>query len=123
MSIYEGRSRSSGYLDVHEPPAAPVGRGHAGKPEPGDWSSHRKSRPVDRMLPIAARWNESLPSAVKPHELIARYPRIANLLALQWNDASARAAYFDELLVDNRGGRQGFPPPVLTELLRLRAQP
>ena len=29
--------------------------------------------------------------------------------------------YFDELLVDRRGGRQGFPKDVLRELLVLRS--
>ena len=70
--------------------------------------------------PIAERWSAALPTTVRPDALIERFPRIANLLALQWSDANARAAYFDELLVDRRGHRQGFPPPVLDELLRLR---
>jgi hypothetical protein len=39
---------------------------------------------------------------------------------MQWNDRIACPAYFDELLVDRRGGRQGFPPAVRRDLLKLR---
>ena len=120
MSFYEGRPKSSGYMDVHEP----AGPGASAVPpkaaEPGDWLSHRKNRPIDRLLPIAERWNGALPASLRPEALIAYYPRIANLLALQSSDRSALTAYLDELLVDRRGRRQGFPPPVLAELLRLR---
>lgn len=119
-SFYEGRGRSSRYMDVHEAPATPVRRARGGADDPGDWFDMRKSRPVEHLLPIAERWSAALPTTVRPDALIERFPRIANLLALQWSDANARAAYFDELLVDRRGHRQGFPPPVLDELLRLR---
>ena len=120
MSFYEGRPKGSGYMDVHEPAGVGGSAGSPKAPEPGDWLSHRKNRPVDRLLPIATRWNDALPAALRPQALIAYYPRIANLLAMQWNDPSALSAYLDELLVDRRGHRQGFPPPVLNELLRLR---
>ena len=120
MSFYEGRPKSSGYMDVHEPTRAGAGPVPPKAADPGAWLSQRKNRPVDRLLPIAERWNEALPATLRPQALIAYYPRIANLLALQWNDPSAIAAYLDELLVDRRGHRQGFPPPVQSELVRLR---
>src|SRR4029453_360308 len=112
MSFYEGRRRSSGYMDVHEPAGAINREAPVKAAEPGDWLSQRKNRPVDRLLPIAARWNDALPVTLRPQALIAYYPRIANLLALQWNEPSAFAAYLDELLVDCAGHRQAFPPPV-----------
>ena len=122
MSFYEGRPKASGYMDVHEPAGAGAGAGTVPPKaaEPGDWLSHRKNRPVDSLLPIAVRWNDALPAGLRPQALIAYYPRIANLLALHWSDTSALTAYLDQLLVDRRGHRQGFPPPVLAELRRLR---
>jgi hypothetical protein len=118
MSIYQGRPRSSGYMDVHETPATPTDK-PAGAGEPGDWLSLRKSRPVDRLLPIAERWSDGLPVELRPRVLMGLFPRIANLLAMQWNDLGALAAYFGDLLTDRRGHRLGFPPPVHDELLRL----
>ena len=120
MSFYEGRPKTSGYMDVHDTPTTPAGEARAKTAEFEDWSSHRKCRPVDRLLPIAGRWSDALPADVRPQALIGLFPRVANLLALQWNDLGAVLAYFDELLVDRRGHRQGFPPPVLDELLHLR---
>jgi hypothetical protein len=120
MSFYEGRPKASGYMDVHEPTSAGAHPAPPKAVDPGAWLSHRKNRPVDRLLPIAKRWQEALPATLRPQALIAYYPRIANLLALQWNDPDALAAYLDELLVDRRGDRQGFPPPVQSELVRLR---
>ena len=122
MSFYEGRRRSAGYMDVHEPPGAVSGTTGAAEraPDAIDWLPQRKNRPVDRLLPITARWSDALPADLKPRALITLYPRIANLIALQWGEPGARNAYFVELLVDRRGNRQGFPPPVQAELTRLR---
>ena len=52
--------------------------------------------------------------------LLARYPRVANLLALCWADAGLTTAQLNALMLDTRGGREGFPPLVSTELMRLR---
>ena len=38
-----------------------------------------------------------------------------------WDDRESTYRYFDELLVDNRGNRHGFPPLVAAELARLKA--
>ncbi len=51
--------------------------------------------------------------------LLELFPRIANVLALSWNDAAGLSAYMDSLLVDRRGGRRGFPAEVNRELLLL----
>lgn len=117
MSIYVGRVGVMDYSDVHEPPVA---RSAAPLPSSQDWSQHRKVTPVDRLLPIGARWLGELPADIRPHALATQYPRVANLVALQWNDHCACPAYFDELLVDRRGGRQGFREAVQRDLLKLR---
>jgi hypothetical protein len=58
---------------------------------------------------------------MQPTHLIAEYPRIANRLAFAWQDPKAVRDVLDDVLVDRRGDRQGFPPMVRAELLRIRA--
>lgn len=52
--------------------------------------------------------------------MLKQFPRIANVVARAWNDAAEFQAVLDDLLVDRRGGRQGFPLEVTEELLVLR---
>ena len=59
--------------------------------------------------------------SLRPLELCGAYPRVANRIALCWNDLALVDAVFNELLLDRRGGRAGFPSPVAVELLRLHA--
>ena len=124
MSIYEGRKGLMDYDDVHETPVArnaPVpGPSRDSSAESRDWLQHRKAKPIDRVLPFSDRWFGRLPLDAYPRELASQYPRIVNLIALQWDDSEACSAYFDELLVDRRGARQGFPARVQLELMRLR---
>ena|SRR5664279_4855638 len=79
----------------------------------------RGSQPFDQPLPTTARWVANLPDEVQPLALLQRLPRIANRLARLWEDDEALPIYFDDLLVDRRGGRQGFPPDIHHELLVL----
>ena len=113
------------YDDVHETPPlvrnAPVPVPSADSfPGSRDWLQHRKAKPIDRLLPCSDRLLDRLPLDVCPRELATQYPRIINLIALQWNDPHSCSAYFDELLVDTRGTRQGFPAVVQRELANLR---
>jgi hypothetical protein len=55
-----------------------------------------------------------------PVALLQQFPRIANGLARMWGDKAALRQYLDELLIDRRGGRRGFPPEVHHELMMLR---
>lgn len=78
-------------------------------------------RPQDRVLmKHAVAWADGLPPGVRPTQLLESYPRVANRIALCWNDARLTNRLFDELLTDQRGGRKGFPLPVRDELVRLR---
>lgn len=43
-----------------------------------------------------------------------------NRIALLWDSPKLAERYFDELLIDDRGGRQGFPLNVLSELFSLK---
>ena len=100
-----------------------VGSGCEGvKCEPKvDWSRVRRARPLDHLLPGTQRWAESLPAASTPAHLVRMYPRVANRLAIAWQDPKAVQEVLEDVLVDRRGGRQGFPPSVQHELRRLAA--
>jgi hypothetical protein len=122
MTIY---GRRKGVLDYDAlyapslPPNATVpGRLPSGELE--DWSPVRKARPADYLLPASERWMEHLPHDVRPLALATRFPRIVNLVARQWSDRGACPAFFEELLIDRRGGRKGFPADVQHDLSKLR---
>jgi hypothetical protein len=80
----------------------------------------RRIQPLNQQLPATARWAASLPEEVQPAALLQTYPRVANALARLWQDDIGLELYLDELLIDRRGGRRGFPPEVHNELLTLR---
>jgi hypothetical protein len=52
-------------------------------------------------------------------ELETGFPRIVEAVILQWNEPDLEA-YFWGLVTDMRGGRKGFPPLVLQDILFLR---
>ena len=89
---------------------------------PADWARARDAeRKQNQLLSAqAVAWAERLAPRVKLANLLQRYPRVANLLALCWADPALTSAQFEALLIDARGDREGFPPPVAAELMRLR---
>jgi hypothetical protein len=58
----------------------------------------------------------TLPPEFQPRAIGKAFPRIANALAALWTRPDAFTSYLDDLLIDNRGARQGFPIDVLAEL-------
>lgn len=86
---------------------------------PHDPTRERRAQPAEFLLPIARRWLESLPPTVQPRALARRFPRLVNRLADAWGDDPSLTLLFDELLIDHRGDRAGFPPPVKADLHRL----
>jgi hypothetical protein len=125
MSIY---GRRKGLMDFEEYQRTPNARddhalaerrARSGDADP-NWSPIRRTRPADYLLPIGERWLRGLPPEVLPAALVMSFPRIVNLIAMQWDDRGACAAYFEELLTDRRGGRCGFPENVERDLSRLR---
>ena len=99
------------------PAAAPAGE--APLPDPA-MVRLRKAQPSNEPLPCTFRWMATLPHNVRPLALLRRYPRIANAMALAWDEPNSLRAYFEVLLVDRRGNRQGFPKAIRQELLALR---
>jgi hypothetical protein len=82
-------------------------------PEPAEnFARLRKAKPANFLLPASVKWLKSVPEEARPVALATRYARIVNNLAQEWNDPAACGAYFDALLVDRRGSRQGFPAAV-----------
>ena len=53
-----------------------------------------------------------------PEAIAQRFPHILAQLADLWGSA-ALDAYLDGLMLDDRGGRHGFPPDVAMEIFRL----
>jgi hypothetical protein len=85
-----------------------------------DWVGRRKAQPANLVLPSTRRWMNSLPLEYRPQALPIRFPRIANLLAANWDNPEDCIAYISSLLHDQRGGRKGFPPEVLQDIHDLR---
>lgn len=87
-----------------------------------DWQRMRDvPRPQDTVLSSLARhWCDAMGQRDRPDQLCALYPRIANRLALCWDDPTLVSRVLGELVIDRRRSRAGFPPAVLQELMRLR---
>ena len=76
---------------------------------------------AERLLDATIRWMAGLPDPVRPTLLARQYPRIANSVAELWPRVARCEAYLDSLIVDERGGRKGFPVDIALELTRLRS--
>ena len=104
MSIYGRRKGLTGYETIQGEPfmgTAPVDM-RPPLDDSRDWSHLRKARPVEVLLPMGERWLRSLPPNVRPQALEAQFPRIVNLIALQWDDRKRCPDYFLELTTDRR---------------------
>ena len=93
----------------------------AGPDTHAEWTKRRMSEPANGLLKPTFAWAATLPIEIQPRSLLFKFPRIANLVAAMWQDPNSLRRYVDDLLVDKRGNRQGFPLDVLRELFRLRA--
>ena len=127
MSIYRRTERfapTDARVDeevrVSGTPSVPGVSGTPAAPQE-DWSKRRKSEPANGLLKPTFAWASTLPVEAQPRSLMYKFPRIANLLAAMWPDPNSFRRYMDDLLVDKRGNRQGFPVDVLKELFELRA--
>ena len=95
--------------------ASPTG----GSGAPG--ADRRAEQPEgSRLSAETVTFLSSLNQSVRPYQLAVRFPRIANKLARVWQEPAQRNRYLDELLIDTRGNRQGFPLRILSELVALK---
>ena len=117
MSIYRRTDRAPATEFDYEPD--PMAQ-RASESE-ADWAKRRMSEPASGLLKPTFAWASTLPVEIQPRALLYKFPRIANLIAVMWRDANSLRRYMDDLLVDRRGDRNGFPVEVLRELFQLRA--
>ncbi|TAK85254.1 MAG: hypothetical protein EPO01_10920 [Aquabacterium sp.] len=76
--------------------------------------------PKEPLPAHTVQWIVSLPAAARPLHLFMHYPKLGNRLALLWENTGDAQRFFDELLMDTRGTRQGFPKEVFEDLMRLQ---
>jgi uncharacterized protein len=57
-------------------------------------------------------------SGLYPHKAEAKYPRVVEKISILWGTVGM-SRYFTEILFDDRGDREGFPPEVMLELFAL----
>jgi hypothetical protein len=94
----------------------------ADAPDETDWSTLRRPpRRSDEALTGTTRlWLRRLPAGRRPLRLCCHFPRVANRIAWCWSDHPLTEQLLEDLLVDRRGGREGFPRAIVAELRRLR---
>jgi hypothetical protein len=93
------------------------------KPPSGqDWTTLRSPNQEDALElgPQAFSWLAILPAAARPKALTRHYPRIVNKVAEVWTHPLQCERYLDELMLDKRGGRKGFPLDVASEIATLK---
>ena len=118
MSIYR---QHAGLVYAVAEPTNRINRDESVTPEVSvDFARQRRASPVAFLLGNTQKWLDALPYRVQPHALCEFYPRVANFIAAMWGDTESLRVYFDELLVDRRGGRKGFPLDVFNNLRVLR---
>jgi hypothetical protein len=86
-----------------------------------DYISRRRPQPPEELTPETLRWLETLPEGARPRRLPSEFPRIANGIARRWTTPSFCLVFFEDLLVDRRGNRRGFPLPVMLEIAELKS--
>jgi len=87
----------------------------------GNAGTARRRRAEPAVLADAAvQWLQQLPQRAQPFQTAARYPHIANALAGLWQTPPRCRAYFEQLMLDTRGDRHGFPREIASELAALK---
>ena len=68
----------------------------------------------------ARKWVDKLPAETRPKTLEEQFPRILNRISSLWRHPEELMEYLNELIVDSRGDRAGFPMAVATELVNIK---
>ena len=85
-----------------------------------DWEAKRAQTEAEALNDATTAWMAEMPESVQPRQLALRYARLANRLCKVWTDPLKCERLVDELMMDRRGGRKGFPLQVANELATLR---
>ena len=91
-------------------------------PAQADYSKRRhQPEKEDLELGVAGQaLLASIEQSARPMGLAAAFPRIVNRMARLWKTPREMDRYFEDLLTDTRGHRQGFPLNILMELSTLK---
>jgi len=81
----------------------------------------RKSQAMHALTDDAHVWLARLPPRYQPLATARRHPHIVNRLSMMWNTPAELPAFFRELMLSSRPGRDGFAFEVLTELADLQS--
>jgi hypothetical protein len=91
------------------------------KPLPGSPVRQRRTeQPANELNCETREWLQTLPVEVRPDSLANDYGRIVNALRLCWSRPETCLDYFEDLLIDRRGDRQGFPGNIAMEIAMLK---
>ncbi|MEO7031323.1 MAG: hypothetical protein ABI351_05185 [Herbaspirillum sp.] len=87
-----------------------------------DWDRLRRSKSNEsiKLTDFTVRWLFQQSKEHLPKMLAREYPRIVNQIADLWERPDTCIRYLDDLLIDQRGTRQGFPLRIVQELTRMR---
>lgn len=85
-----------------------------------DLATPATDAPKEQLPAHTVQWIVSLPAAARPLHLFMHYPKLGNKLAMLWENTGDAQRFFDEMLMDTRGTRQGFPKEVFDDLMRLQ---
>ncbi len=82
--------------------------------------AQRAPQSAESLAPETIAWLASLPFTVRPRELPVQFTRIANALGRAWAEPLRCMRYLDDLLLDRRGNRRGFPLAIALEIVSIK---
>lgn len=86
----------------------------------GELVKRRQAQSLETLRPETIQWLAGLPPDVRPRSLPIAFTRIANELGRRWNDEHKCLTYLEDLLIDRRGNRSGFPMGIALEIASLK---
>lgn len=87
---------------------------------PSSESTHTHDNAPVALSDSAISVLATLPIGMKPILLSIDFPHIVNKIAELWRRPMLLDRYFEELAIDGRGGRRGFPLAIANEITNLR---
>ena len=88
--------------------------------QPAKPEAVKPTRPAEPISPRSMQVLATLPSSFQMHETRKIYPHVMNRISDAWHDPEFFFQVVRNLLIDQRGGRAGFPFSVLAEVTNLR---
>ena len=90
------------------------------KPDESRANQRRAQQPNNELTSATREWLQTLPATVRPESLAIHYGRVLNALWSCWETPETCLDYFEDLLIDRRGDRLGFPADVVIEIAVLK---